>query len=157
MSDIQVEAVVTMLTCRDKVEIDSLSIAVHVETSVRKLPYYMDNCSKSAFCMQCTHWRESKQRWIRKGYFTESFFERKEFRSNKLHRMLCLFCSNFNVTISQKDIFSYVWYNTRCRSPSSVSVMIYDLRILLSEQNIDVVNVRGVGYRVETRHPGCSV
>ncbi|WP_420939896.1 winged helix-turn-helix domain-containing protein [Aeromonas veronii] len=65
-----------------------------------------------------------------------------------------LFFSNFNLTVSKADIFNYVWPDGRCVSPGSVSVMVYDLRILLSDQNIDIVNVRGVGYRLESRRSG---
>ncbi|WP_429057093.1 winged helix-turn-helix domain-containing protein [Aeromonas veronii] len=148
------EAMEAMLNYRDSVEIDSHHIAVHVEISEQKLRHDMDDCLRCSFCMQCPHWGEIKQQWVERGYFTETLFERKEFHSNKVHRALCLFCSNFNVTISKKDIFSYVWHNSRCQSPNSVSVMVYDLRILLRGQNVDIVNVRGIGYRLEPRRSG---
>lgn len=143
-----------MLSYRYSFDIDSCRIAVHMKRTEREIVHHMDDCLNVAFCMQCSHWRELKRRLVNQGYCTEDLFERKEFRSNKVHRALCLFFSNFNLTVSKADIFNYVWPDGRCVSPGSVSVMVYDLRILLSDQNIDIVNVRGVGYRLESRRSG---
>lgn len=143
-----------MLSYRYSFDIDSCRIAVHMKSTEREIVHHMDDCLNVAFCMQCSHWGELKRRLVNQGYCTEDLFERKEFRSNKVHRALCLFCSNFNLTVSKADIFNYVWPDGRCVSPGSVSVMVYDLRILLSDQNIDIVNVRGVGYRLESRRSG---
>lgn len=147
------------LSYRYSFDINSCRIAVHMKSSEQEqeIVHHMEDCLRVAFCMQCSHWSELRRRWIKQGYFTESLFERKEFRSNKVHRALCLFCSNFNLTVSKADIFNYVWPDGRSVSPGSVSVMVYDLRILLSGQNVDIVNVRGVGYRLEPRRLGSSV
>lgn len=113
------------------------------------IPHQPDSCLHAAFCVQCPHWLLLQKRFINLGLLDDVFFQRREFRFERICRAVCFFCSNFNVTVSKNDILRYVWQESKPVSMSNVNVLIYDLRMLFRGQNIDIVNIRGQGYRLE--------
>ncbi len=122
--------------------------SLHVSSATRSC---FKDCLCSAFCTQCVHWVSVRHKMISSGLFDADFFERRDFRSDRTHRAICFFCSNFDLVVSKEEIFDYVWHDAKCTSRSNVSVLIYDLRILLAKQNVEIINVRGIGYRMRGR------
>ncbi|MFM5184381.1 helix-turn-helix domain-containing protein [Aeromonas veronii] len=124
----------------------------HPALAHETIPHQLDNCLHTAFCVHCPHWLLLQKRFINLGLFDDKFFERREFRFERICRAVCFFCSNFNVTVSKDCILSYVWQESKAVSMSNVNVLIYDLRLLFIRQNVEIINIRGQGYRLEAKH-----
>lgn len=139
-----------MLTNKNNLNDMEDNYQVHHEVQPLQISSAMKSCFKdclcSAFCTQCVHWMSVRHKMISSGLFDVDFFERREFRSDRTHRAICFFCSNFDSVVSKEEIFNYVWHDAKCTSRSNVSVLIYDLRLLLAKQKVEIINVRGVGY-----------
>ncbi len=121
----------------------------HPSLGHETIPHQLNNCLHAAFCVQCPHLLLLQKQFINLGLLDDKFFERREFRFERICRAVCFLCSNFNVMVSRNDILSYVWQESKVVSISNVNVLIYDLRILFRGQDIDIVNIRGQGYRLE--------
>lgn len=119
------------------------------ETSV----HCSDGCLNAAFCVQCQRWTSIQKKFLTLGLLDDRFFDRREFRSDRMCRAVCFLCSNLNVIVSKTDILNYVWQEPKYKkvSASNVNVLIFDLRILFERQNVEIVNIRGLGYRLERK------
>lgn len=112
-----------------------------------------DACLNAAFCVQCQRWTSIQKFFLNSGLLDDNFFNRREFRSDRMCRAVCFLCFNLNLIVSKADILNYVWQEPKHRkvSISNVNVLIYDLRILFERQNVEIVNIRGLGYRLERK------
>lgn len=111
----------------------------------------LDNCLQAAFCVQCSHWFLMRDKFVRLGLLDSEFFNHREFRLDRMSRAICFLLSNFNKVVSRSEILHYVWQASETMTVGNVNVLIYELRLLLINQDVEIVSIRGLGYRLERK------
>lgn len=73
--------------------------------------------------------------------------------SGAAFRMLCAFGEFKGKTLSREFLLKYTW-NGRHKVANNVNVVVSELRMILTKTDINIITVRGVGYRMITRSHG---
>ncbi|MFM5429217.1 transcriptional regulator [Aeromonas veronii] len=108
-------------------------------------------CLEKRSCLiNCPAWNELVYLSQESSLINPTFFNRRTLRSERITRALCLFFMNIGKLISSKQILSHVWPNYSA-SHGNVTVLIHTLRDELSEQNVEIVTIRGEGYMLKRK------
>ncbi|WP_161785134.1 winged helix-turn-helix domain-containing protein [Aeromonas hydrophila] len=106
---------------------------------------FIAGCTKNGtLCIACPCWRLIENNLIIKHFFSEKELENIS-NSERHSRCLCLFFSSLNIVLSKEQLTEHVWPGSIV-GPSSLPVLIHELRVMLKESNFKLVNSRGRGY-----------
>ena len=102
-------------------------------------------CVEGGHCIACPHWKRIAGSF---GGSQEKDIALQTIRlSNRHSRCLCLLWQHRSKPVNKGQLTSHVWIGG-CVGPSSLAVLIHELRILVSKCDLEIIAVRGTGYLI---------